>query len=157
MSGLWLLLQTGAVAAQVAYKFMLMRTPAQHMSACACGCHRLLAEWLHLRSLCCSSAVFFITPLSAMAGPKPNDLATCQIIDWWAVAFVAVALPLALLRHMEQGRRRQQTERHWQQQGVGQTRHSLANEVLHVFLHSIVIWHVTAQLGPLLWRTPPSP
>lgn len=109
------------------------------------------------RLLCRSSSALFVQPLSAAAGPCPNDLAACRIIDWWAVAFVAVTLPLALLRRMEQGRRRPQLQRGNEQQlGAEQVGHG-TNEALQIFLYSVVIWHVTAQLGPLLWRTLPGP
>ncbi|PRW20201.1 hypothetical protein C2E21_9125 [Chlorella sorokiniana] len=103
---------------------------------------------------------------SPATAPPPNDLAACLAIDWWAVAFVAVVLPLTLLAHMEKGRARQQAVgwpqqqqqqqqhhhyHHHQEQQPGSTRELL----LCIYLYSGLVWLLTVQLGPLVWRLLP--
>lgn len=86
--------------------------------------------------------------LSPANAPPPDDLAACLAIDWWTVAFVAVALPLSLLACMETGSARQQAHGWNQRQQQPGHPHEL---LLCIYLYSAMVWMLCVQLGPLVW------
>lgn len=100
-----------------------------------------------------SSFIFPLPPLlSAATGRRPSDLEACQAISWWGLAFVAVALPLRLLRRTERRQAEGRGRRPGQQVGP-----SLGEDLLRIYMYSFTIWRAAVQLGPLVWRMLPPP